>query len=856
MAMNLQQLGFRIDAGDDVKADDIKDAYREEIQRVKDHFKGYTDNEHMNRQIEWLKQTRDRLLGRLDSMKNMEKDKQTLARKFMSKEVQRSIAMQNKLLSLKDTLQGRLDKVQKKREWAFGVTDPDASDARITDYEWWGEENAVSPARNRLNGFLAGWSMISDKLGEAWFKKAVDVYEHSDDGWNLNFDAHLNLENTAKGLNMEKYLNMVKDLKLAKESEGFAVAYLMAAGENLSQKDESAYRAYLLQTIKNYGNVLNLPDNQKPEDPDRLDLETGKHQMHALALVLSPNEWMDEKKSVQDEFTGLQKYAEQLEKGVGLKLKNPDDRMFLQKNPEDIGSTDDARQIDRVKEALRVEAIEYAQKLGSSLETTYKSVNDAAARMMKRNESLNHFSEEDIDVVNQRLAYAEKDMKKILVSEFSSTDELLVMSKQVDSSLSYMESILTKVKSMDSELDDAAVQQEEKRKADEREAARQKEDKQTPSPAPGPAPSPTPAPEGKYGKLYKKNVEQAPESPADKLREKLVILMEDDEKLKASGQSVEKILDDSKKLLDQLKKDHPKDPDLFALEKTYKDLRGDFDSKKETHIDTAFEEIATEMKAEVEKSGVKKVGIEEIEGVGSNSLREAVDQLKKLEIHPSYVVESANPNAKTVVLFMQAHPAVPGLSLDAETEKKAQSMAGEGGGRSTADSQAEIRDAILRAYEAGFIDTVYDEGTPRNYSMQDFPKTIPKEHISTAIEEMKKNVPPEYREQFDYASFQAKLVAGNGLDVRGYDFDESKNLIMEGKESLLYRMDAHNAFIASYLADQVLRSSDEVSFLTIGALHESWPKGGKEHHLPISHAMAYHGMNVVVVDSAYDPRIS
>ncbi|HMR01093.1 MAG TPA: hypothetical protein PKA32_01770, partial [Candidatus Gracilibacteria bacterium] len=116
--MNLQQLGFRIDAGDDVKADDIKDAYREEIQRVKDHFKGYTDNEHMNRQIEWLKQTRDRLLGRLDSMKNMEKDKQTLARKFMSKEVQRSIAMQKNLLSLKDTLQGRLDKVQKKREWA------------------------------------------------------------------------------------------------------------------------------------------------------------------------------------------------------------------------------------------------------------------------------------------------------------------------------------------------------------------------------------------------------------------------------------------------------------------------------------------------------------------------------------------------------------------------------------------------------------------------------------------------------------------------------------------------------------------------------------------------------------------
>lgn len=856
MAMNLQQLGFRIDAGDEVKADDIKDAYREEIQKVKKHFEGYANNDHMDRQIAWLTQTRDRLLGKLDAMKNMEKDKQTLARKFMFKEVQRSIAMQKHLFSLRETLEGRLNTVHEKQKWAYSVTDPDADNSRLPDYEWWGEEDALSPSRNRLTGFLAGWAMISDQLGQAWLNKAVDVYEHSDDSWGT-VDAHLNLENTEAGLNMKKYIAMLNGAigpndssnGLGKESEGFAVAYMMAADENLSVEDARAYHAYFLQKLKDKESVLNLPDEKHPEDEDRLDFETGRYQMHALAMLMSPTEWMDEKKKTQEEFVALQKYAQQLEKGIGLKLKNPDDRMFLAKDSSEIVA-EDRKNIDRVAEALRADAIEYSEKQGESLKSTHKSVSEAADRMIERNDALEHFSDEEIDVIHQRLDYAKKDMDKILVGEFNSTDELLVISKQVDSSLTYMESILKKVREMDKELDDEAARQEEKRKADEREAARRKEEeKNRPSPSPTPAPMP-----GPRRSTLKKHAEVAPDNVADKLRAKLMILVEDDKKLAAAGKSVEKILKDAKELLDDLKKNYPKDPDLFALEKTYKDLKGDFDAKKETRIDTAFEEIATEMKDEVEKAGVKKVGIEEIEGEGSNSLQEAVDQLKKMEIQPSYVVQSSNPNAKTVVLFMQVHANPSGVKVDDELVEATKDFGDPLSMRSMQSSQKEIFEAITRAQESGFIDTVYDEGIPRGHSLE-LPQ-VNKEELPAAIEKMKKSVPEQYRDEFDSATLQAKLVAGKGLDVRGYDFDELKGLILRGEESLKYRMHAHNAFIASYLADQVLRSSDEVSFMTIGALHESYAKGGKPHDLPISHAMAYHGMNVVVVDAANKERIS
>ncbi len=346
---------------------------------------------------------------------------------------------------------------------------------------------------------------------------------------------------------------------------------------------------------------------------------------------------------------------------------------------------------------------------------------------------------------------------------------------------------------------------------------------------------------------------------ADGVKKKLLLLTQDDAKLEASGQSVSKLLDESAALLQELKTKYPYDPDIFILGKAYEDLRRDFNENRETDLDQAFEPILQEMRQEIAKAGVKKISMDRLNEVQSPSLLRTVERLRGLNIQPSYVVQSQNPNAKTVVLFMQRHP-----------EQKIANFNQEGGSqddilrkafedsdrefRSLESSQGQIRDAIVAAVRSGLIHTVYEEGLPKGGQLIKLPQ-VPENELPSFMERMQKE-DPEMARDFGAGSLQAQLILGKGLKLTGYDFDELKMKIISGKADMKYRMHAHNAFIASNLSDYVESSPDEVSFLTIGAAHEAFPSSKVAHQLPLSNAMAYYGMNVVVVDTAYSPPVS
>ena len=62
-----------------------------------------------------------------------------------------------------------------------------------------------------------------------------------------------------------------------------------------------------------------------------------------------------------------------------------------------------------------------------------------------------------------------------------------------------------------------------------------------------------------------------------------------------------------------------------------------------------------------------------------------------------------------------------------------------------------------------------------------------------------------------------------------------------------------NVFIASNLTTRHSGLGEQpVSFATMGGEHERYRNPDVEHQIPISHAMAYYGFNVVVVNQAFN----
>lgn len=265
-----------------------------------------------------------------------------------------------------------------------------------------------------------------------------------------------------------------------------------------------------------------------------------------------------------------------------------------------------------------------------------------------------------------------------------------------------------------------------------------------------------------------------------------------------------------------LEKQYPNDPDLQVFRHLYEDLSLDIKQRRRLKFDTGFEELVAEVQNEITESGAQ------VEPVDNPKFADIIGRLRKLGINPKYIVTQGNPQAKTVVYFMQTHPS-------SDIAKELLDAAG------VPQSQEEIYDAIVAAADDGLVRDIYGEGFFATRNMGSREKRI--------------GADLSYVRALDH-------LGGDRLNVVGME-DEAlmiSSIYMGGMQELYkYRITAQNILLASNVANNVKGSTEDVSFAVLGAMHESLDMEGGEHRdhpLPFSQALARHGVNVVVVDAS------
>lgn len=281
--------------------------------------------------------------------------------------------------------------------------------------------------------------------------------------------------------------------------------------------------------------------------------------------------------------------------------------------------------------------------------------------------------------------------------------------------------------------------------------------------------------------------------------------------------------------IELLKENYPNDPDIKLFEEMYSDLSEDFDHSTEVVIDSGYDAIVLAMQKELKEGGVREVNLgNPVPG----KLGETVENLEKVGIVFEYVVTSGNLNAKTVILFMQAHsnPGADKAYLDAA---------------GITDSQDGIYRDISQIVESGLGKLVYDEGGRIGEDV-DF------EEIGSEEET------PDYAKVM--AGFRLKRGLKDRVILTGAEppgLVDSTVRRMQNEENpgkvFMYRAVAHNVLVANAVVDDLNRRSDGVGVLIFGAMHEKFPvvAGEKiEQPLSLSRCLAGMGVNVVVVDRA------
>lgn len=271
------------------------------------------------------------------------------------------------------------------------------------------------------------------------------------------------------------------------------------------------------------------------------------------------------------------------------------------------------------------------------------------------------------------------------------------------------------------------------------------------------------------------------------------------------------------KNLSALEVTYPNDLELKELRLLYEDLRRDFENNQELRLDEGFDQLIALMEEEILKGGVRT------ESVDETILTGTIEELRGVGIHPSYVVTQGDPNAKTIVFFMQIH-SNPGM------DKEFRDSAG------ITASQREIYEGILGAQKAGLGKTVYAEGLESGISLDEYVDLLMVDENDAAM-----------------ATVQLEHDLGDRVDTVG---TEELALLLDmftrhGRRGFRYRCTAHNIFIADNVADHFSNSDETLAFLPFGALHETADGFGEGvSPLPLSQILAYRGFNVVVVDSA------
>ena len=306
---------------------------------------------------------------------------------------------------------------------------------------------------------------------------------------------------------------------------------------------------------------------------------------------------------------------------------------------------------------------------------------------------------------------------------------------------------------------------------------------------------------------------------------------------------VREVLDEAHKHLEELKENYPEERDIVLFEEALIDLEQDFKEEVETELDSSMEAMMEDMKGVIAEAGVEQKDVSEV--INEDSLMgDTLCRMEELGVEAEYVVEAADPNAPVIVLFMQVHPApseVENIKLDISGNKKMQRAltAKKGVLKTPEESQLAIYENVWSLVEDGVGSTLYAEIVPLVWG------ELNQERVDVIRDE-----------QEDYgqmASLRLEEDLGDAIDVRAYDIDPLKYETLSGEMDLVYRFAAHNVFIASNLTTRHSGLGEQpVSFATMGGEHERYRNPDVEHQIPISHAMAYYGFNVVVVNQAFN----
>src|SRR5690606_7945690 len=109
--------------------------------------------------------------------------------KLNGKELQKN---EEKQLEILFKIKSPLEVIGRRNDWrlAFGkienMTDPDGDNSLIDDYEGWGKDDADSPARHNLSGYMYGAYLFKGgdrdghKAAESVMNEAHEIFEKSD----------------------------------------------------------------------------------------------------------------------------------------------------------------------------------------------------------------------------------------------------------------------------------------------------------------------------------------------------------------------------------------------------------------------------------------------------------------------------------------------------------------------------------------------------------------------------------------------------------------------------------------------------------------------------------------------------
>jgi hypothetical protein len=235
-----------------------------------------------------------------------------------------------------------------------------------------------------------------------------------------------------------------------------------------------------------------------------------------------------------------------------------------------------------------------------------------------------------------------------------------------------------------------------------------------------------------------------------------------------------------------------------------------------------------------------------------------VAKLKSLGIEPEYVTTCGNSKAKTVVLFMQAHPQ-SGMS-----QEQVDVMG-------YPEPQARIEFAINKIVESGLSKEIYDEGLEMDEEvasgdLKRLSREDPQLQISAAWRSKEKygdkvrlkgyesyELFPHYLPKIPPLLF---LIQSGKLKERNMT-PEQKTLLTRFVEFGENRMTSGNVYLASNVKASLEKSDQAISLMILGGDHENptCQPYKKENPLPISQALAYYGLNVIVVDYSGELKV-